>query len=79
MDYVLFVIAGKTGIEKTLFKECYNQRECLVDFEITENMLPVSNIYAYNFKEGGNVVSTSLKVEFDAMSENFVSSDLNLI
>lgn len=73
MDTVLFVIAGRHGIESSFLKQCQQQRECLADFEITEGMLPVSNVIVYNFKKGGQILSNSLKVEFEGLSKNFVS------
>lgn len=74
MNSVVFVIIGKNEIQENTLVQCYGQKECSTSFEIKEGMLPISHIYSYDFRGQGNVQMTSIEIEFNGLTENFVSS-----
>jgi hypothetical protein len=77
MGSVALIIIGKNDIEESSLIQCYGQTECTTSFKAKEEMLPISYIYAYNLKQDGNVQKSTIKIDFNEFSANFIKVSIN--
>lgn len=69
------VIVGKTGIIKSYQHE---GRTPSLTFDVTPDMVPLSNLFVYYHQSNGEIVFNQFKLEFEEKLGNFVSVEIEI-
>jgi hypothetical protein len=77
MNDVFSVLIGKQGIIQNLTHNAENKFSIVLNFKVTPEMLPTSNLIVYYIQPSGDVVFNQLKLKFDEILGNNVSFLLN--